>query len=115
MAYKVVRSEEADHDFELIFDHLFMSYMTFDEPLQDAFARAIKRIAAIETDMETLLLAPFQGTLDRNLRPNLRYVAKNQSVFYFEVDEEELSIRILAIFLSGQDHQRHMLKRLGDA
>jgi plasmid stabilization system protein ParE len=115
MAYKVMRSEEADHDLELIFDHLVESYVTFGEPLPDAFDTAIKRIAAIETDMEDLSRAPYQGTLHRNIRPNLRHIAKNQAVFYFEVDDEDLSIRILAVFFGGQDHQRHMLKRLGGA
>lgn len=113
MAYKVIRSEEADHDLELIFDHLVESYLAFGDPLRDAFDRAIKRIAAVETDMEALSLAPYQGTLRGELRPSLRHVTKNQAVFYFEIDEADLNIRILAVFYGRQDHQRHMLTRLG--
>ncbi len=59
MAYEVILSEEADHDLELIFDHLVETYLTFGEPLQDAFGRAEKRVATVKSDMKSLSLAPY--------------------------------------------------------
>ena len=44
--------------------------------------------------------------------PGLRRLTKNQAVFYFNVDEGEKTVRILAVFFGGQDHLRHMLTRL---
>ncbi|MBY0563268.1 MAG: hypothetical protein K2P58_03695 [Hyphomonadaceae bacterium] len=55
---------------------------------------------------------PHQGTLLPNLLPNLRCVTKDHAIFYFTVDDEARIVRVLAIFFGGQDHQRHMLKRL---
>ncbi len=46
------------------------------------------------------------------LLPGLRRVTKNQAIFHFDVDDGEKTLRVLAIFFGGQDHQRHMLKRL---
>lgn len=43
----------------------------------------------------------------------LRCVTKERAIFYFKVDDEAKVVQILAIFFSGQDHQRHILKRLG--
>ncbi len=112
MAYEVILSEEADHDLELIFDHLVETYLTFGESLQDAFGRAEKRVAAVKSDMKSLSLAPYQGTLQSDLRSNLRHVTKRQAIFYFEIDEEHLAVQVLAVFYGGQDHQRHMTARL---
>lgn len=112
MAYEVILSDEADHDLELIFDHLLESYLTFGEPLQDAFDRAGKRLATVKGDMKALSLAPYQGTLRSELRSNLRHVTKRQAVFYFEIDEAHRNIHILAVFYGGQDHQRRMITRL---
>ena len=114
MAYKVVRSALSDHDLELIFDHLFNSYVALGDVVSDAIERAGLRIQKIEDDMEALASAPFQGTLRPDLMPGLRNVTKDKAIFYFLVDEDAELIRVLAVFFGGQDHQRHMLLRLGE-
>ncbi|MDH7800236.1 MULTISPECIES: type II toxin-antitoxin system RelE/ParE family toxin [unclassified Rhizobium] len=112
MAFKVLRSTETDQDLGLILDHLVQSYLDLGDALPAAFTRAARRVGSIETDVEALHKAPFQGTLSPEILPGLRRVTKNQTVFYFDVNESEKTVRILAVFFSGQDHLRHMLKRL---
>jgi plasmid stabilization system protein ParE len=112
VAYEIVRSRQCDRDLSLIFDHLFRTYVALGEPDTDAFGRAVERIRAIEGDMFALARAPHQGTLRSDVLPGLRQVTKHQAIFYFENVEEQLLVRVLAVFFGGQDHQRHMLKRL---
>lgn len=113
MVYEVVLSDEADHDLELIFNYLLETYLAFGESLHDAFDRAEKRLALIRSDMKSLPIAPYQGTLRSTIRPDLRQVTKKQAVFYFEIDEARLVINVLAVFYRGQDHQNRMTARLG--
>ncbi|MDE1994609.1 MAG: type II toxin-antitoxin system RelE/ParE family toxin [Rhizobiaceae bacterium] len=112
MVYEVVRSVASDRDLGLILDHLVNSYMTLGDPPADAFERAAQRIRSIEADMLALARTPHQETLRPELGPGLRHVTKNHAVFYFDVDDDNRRVRILAIFFGGQDHVRHMLARL---
>ncbi|MGP4665679.1 type II toxin-antitoxin system RelE/ParE family toxin [Agrobacterium pusense] len=112
MVFKVLRSTQTDQDLGLILDHLVQSYRSLGDKLPEAFERAVLRIGAIEADMQTLGNAPFQGTLMPELLPGIRRVTKNQAIFYFDVDDGEKTLRVLATFFGRQDHQRHMLKRL---
>ena len=112
MAYEIVRSAASDRDLGLILDHLVNSYLALGDPLPDAFERAAQRIRSIEADMHALARAPHQGTLPPELGPGLRHVTKNQAVFYFDIDDNDRLVRILAIFFGGQDHRRHMLMRM---
>ena len=112
MAYRVERSEESDRDLEAIFDFLVESYLSFGDAVDGAFDRAAARLAGIEDAMQSLGEIPHQGTLRPELLPGIRSVARNRTVFYFEVDDEPKRIRILAVFFGGQDHQRRMLKRI---
>jgi hypothetical protein len=36
----------------------------------------------------------------------------DRAIYWFDVNEAEQRVRILAIFFGGQDHVRHMLTRL---
>ena len=113
MAFKVVRSAAYLRDLALILDHLAGAYLEFGEPPSDAFDHAVRRIRSINADVRSLGQAPYQGTLRPELAPGLRQVTKNRAIFYFEIDEERAEVRVLAAFFGGQDHQRHMLMRLG--
>jgi hypothetical protein len=42
----------------------------------------------------------------------LRHLTIDQAIYWFSVDEQTLTVRILAIFFGGQDHTRRMLARL---
>lgn len=112
MAYKVVRSRESIKDLDLILDHLIESYISLGDVPADAFERAAARIRAIKADIDAIAHAPYQGTLLSHMALGLRSVTKNNAVFYFDVDGDAQIISVLAIFFGGQDHRRHMLKRL---
>lgn len=111
-SYSVTRSPDAERDLDLLFDFLFTSYEAFGHSRESAFGRATRRVERIKTELRALGRRPHQGTLRPALRPNLRTVTKDRAIFYFVVDDDALTVRVLAIFFGGQDHQRHMLKRL---
>ncbi|MBB4008727.1 type II toxin-antitoxin system RelE/ParE family toxin [Allorhizobium taibaishanense] len=115
MGFDVVRSTACDQDLDLIFDHLVESYLSLGDDLRAAFERAAARVRMIDADMKALGQAPHQGSLRPLIAPGLRQVTKNRAIFYFDVDETRREIRILAVFFGGQDHQRHMLARLGQS
>ncbi len=112
MTFKVRRSKESDRDLELIFDHLVESYVALGDSRENAMDRAGDRVRRIENNFLGLAKTPFQGTLRPEITPGLRNVTKDGAVIYFTVHEALQEIRILALFFGGQDHQRHMLKRL---
>jgi toxin ParE1/3/4 len=112
MAYRVVRSEESRQDLNLLFRHLVDSYMALGDPLADAFRKAARRLESINSDIKALGVIPNQGTLHDDIWPGLRHVTKNQAVFYFLVDDTIKIVRVVAVFFGGQDHQKHMLRRL---
>ena len=112
MAYKVLRSRDSDRDLELIFDHLVESYNALGDSYESALDRAAIRLIQIEDGLSELAKAPFQGTLRPDLMPGQRNVTEDRAVIYFTVDEDRQEVRILAVFFGGQDHQRHMLRRL---
>ncbi|WP_197435558.1 type II toxin-antitoxin system RelE/ParE family toxin [Agrobacterium vitis] len=114
MAFDLVRSAASNRDLDLIFDHLIEAYLSFGDAIQEAFDRASARLQAIDDDLKALVHAPFQGTLLPTIGPDLRHVTKNRAIIYFKVDEVKNQVQILAIFFGGQDHQRHMLARLGE-
>lgn len=112
MAFQIERSRQADRDLRAIFDFLFESGLSFGEAPPEAFARASKRIVAIEKALHHLAKAPYQGTLHPELLPGLRSVTKERAIIYFLLDDARETLRILALFFGGQDHQRAMVKRI---
>lgn len=113
MAFEVIRSRDSDRDLRMIVRHLVESYVSLGDPLPDAIQRAAARARKIEGAIDSIALAPHQGTLLPQLAPGLRSVTKARAIFYFDIDETAKSVSILAIFFGGQDHRLHMLKRLG--
>lgn len=113
MAFKVERSAACSRELDLILEHLVEAYREFGDTLPDAFDRAARRIRAIEAEMLSLGNEPYQGILRPAMAPGLRQITKNKAIFYFDIDEQRSAVRVLAVFFGGQDHQRHMLKRLG--
>lgn len=112
MPYRVERALATDLDLAAIFDFLVQSYIEFGDELADAQTRAEARIQNIENAMLALGDAPHQGTLRPDLVPGLRCVTKRRAIFYFDVDDDERVVRVLAKFFGGRDHQRAMLRRL---
>ena len=114
MTWRTEFAADAERDFELIFDHLFDSYQRFGDPRADAFEKALRRLESIRVAAEGIGRAPYRGTLREDIAPGLRYVAIDRAIFWFDLDETAQTVRVLAVFFGGQDHVRHMLRRLLD-
>jgi len=111
MAFTVEFSAESEHDFELIFDHIFESYVGFGETIEEAVDHAARRILEIRQAAEQLSAFPIRGTAREDVLPGVRYVAIDRAIYWFDVDEAARKVRILAVFFGGQDHVRRMLLR----
>ena len=112
MAYRLEFSAEAERDFELIFDHLLRSYLSFGESLKSALDHAAGRVLEIRAEAGRILAAPNRGERHHDLLPGLRHLSLGRAVYWFEVDEARRTVRVLAVFFGGQDHIRHMMSRL---
>ena len=109
--WNVEFSENAEHDFELIFDHLVDSYIGFGEDIEDALEHAANRVLSIRGLSNKLGRAPQQGTVRDDIAHGMRFVRLDKAVFWFDLDEQRQVVRILAVFFGAQDHIRHMLTR----
>ena len=96
----------------MIFDHLFESYRSFGESVETALDHCEDRIRGIRQEADRLCAAPNRGERLDDLLPGLQHLTIDRAIFWFDVNEAEQRVRILAIFFGGQDHIRHMLTRL---
>ena len=112
MAFRLEFSAAAERDFELIFDHLIDSYVSFGDRMDDAIEHAVARILEIRSTADRILTAPFRGERHDDILPGLRHLSLDRAIYWFEVDEGQETVRVLAVFFGKQDHIRHMLARL---
>ena len=117
MRFAIEFSADAERDFDLIFDHLFDSYVAFGEGPDEAVDHAARRVTAIRKAADRLAsfrLAsfPLRGTARDDILPGIRFLAVARAAYWFDVDQTARKVRILAVFFGGQDHIRHMLVRL---
>ena len=112
MGFRLEFSAEAERDFGLIFDHLLRSYLDFGESLESALDHAGTRVLEIRAVAERISTAPHRGESHDDLLPGLRHVTIGRAIYWFDVDEARRTVRVLALFLGGQDHVRHMMARL---
>lgn len=112
MAFTIEFSAACARDFELIFDHLFESFLAFGDSHAEALERAARRIVGIRTDANRLTEFPNRATARDDVLPGVRYLVSDPATYWFDVDENARKLRVLAIFLGGPDHVRHMLLRL---
>ena len=112
MDFRLEFSAEAERDFGLIFDHLLRSYLDFGESLERALDHAAARVLEIRHDAERILTAPHRGERHDDILPGLRHLAIRRAIYWFDVDEAQRTVRVLAVLFGGQDHVRHMLRRL---
>ena len=115
MAFQLEISAEAERDYELIFDHLLKSYTSFGENIENAVEHAEARVLEIRAAAHRISLAPHRGERHDDILPGLRHLTINRSIFWFDVDETNECVRILAVFFGGQDHVRRMMVRLIDS
>lgn len=112
MAWKVEFSVDAETDLELIFDHLFESYVSFGDSAAESFERASLRLERIIDAADRICTAPQRGTIRSEIAPGLRNLTIDSAIYWFDLDERRKVVRILAVFFGRQDHVRHMLARL---
>lgn len=111
-AYAVEFAAEAERDFELIFDFLEEGYRNFGESTEDAIVHAARRVETIRSMAARLGNTPYRGTLPPEMMPDLRHMMIDHAIYWFFVDEDALTVRVLAIFCGGQNHVRRRLARL---
>lgn len=112
MMWRIEFAAAAEHDFDLIFDHLVQSYIVFGDHRTEAMSRAESRVAEIFESSSRITAAPHRGQRHDDLRPGLRQLTFGKATFWFVVDDDVRLIRVLAIFFGAQDQQRRMLIRL---
>ncbi|MCA3415208.1 MAG: type II toxin-antitoxin system RelE/ParE family toxin [Roseomonas sp.] len=112
MPYRIEFAEASERDLDLIFDHLFESYLGFGESTDQAFDHAAQRIMSIRAAAERLALFPERGASRDDILPGLRFMVMERAIYWFDVDERAQAVRVLGIFFGGQDHIRRMLIRL---
>lgn len=112
MPFAVEFSTESERDFELIFDHLFKSYVGFGESADEALEHAAHRIMGIRRAADRLATFPMRGTVRDDILPGVRHLTIDRAIYWFDIDEAGHKVRVLAIFFGGQDHVHHMLVRL---
>lgn len=112
MALRLEFSADAERDFGLIFDHLLLSYLSFGESPESALDHAAARILQIRADAERILAAPHRGERHDDILPGARHLTIGRAIYWFDVDEANETVRVLAVFFGGQDHVRRMMARL---
>lgn len=111
-SYVVVFSTESEFDFELVFDFLLESYLSFDEDIDTALNQAEKKTQSIRKAVDTLAKHPFRGTLHDDMLQGLRHITIGRAIYWFDILEDKRLVRILAVFYGSQDHHTKMLTRL---
>ena len=112
MAYRIERSEDVGRDLEAIFDFLVKSYRSLGDSAGEALDRAADRIHGIEDTMESLGDFPYRDVSCADVLAGVRNLTRDGSILYYEIREDERLVRVLAVFLAGQEHQRRALLRL---
>ena len=112
MAYELRFTPQYELDQQDIFEHLVDSYTGFGDDISEAFHQANQRIAQIRADIRKLKRNPKRGTRHDDIRPGLRHITFGKAIVWFDVNEAEHYVRILAVFFGGRDHVRHMLVRM---
>ncbi|PDT04714.1 plasmid stabilization protein [Rhizobium chutanense] len=105
-------SEDVERDFELIFDHLFESYVELGDSPDEAFERSAERIRKLRVEIDRLVDTPYIGTLRADICPGIRFLRRDRTAVWFLPVESSRRIIIAAIFYGAQDHIRHMLTRM---
>ncbi|PYE86947.1 type II toxin-antitoxin system RelE/ParE family toxin [Phyllobacterium leguminum] len=105
-------SEEAERDFELIFDHLFGAYIELGDSIEGGIARAAERVRKLRIAIDQLVDTPYIGTSRPDIHPDIRFLRRGKAVIWFSPMEESRTIMVVAVFYGAQDHIRHMLTRM---
>lgn len=105
-------SEDAERDFELIFDHLFDVYVELGDAPDEAVERTVERIRKLRVEIDRLVGTPYIGTLRPDIHPGIRFLRRDKAVIWFLPVGHSRTVIVAAIFYGAQDHIRHMLARM---
>ncbi|PJR12776.1 type II toxin-antitoxin system RelE/ParE family toxin [Sinorhizobium meliloti] len=105
-------SEDAERDFEMIFDHLFDAYVELGDSPDEALERTAERIRKLRVEIDRLVDTPHIGTLRADIHPGIRFLRRDKAAIWFLPVESSHTIIVAAIFYGAQDHIRHMLARM---
>ena len=106
MAFRLDLSAQAKRDFGLILDHFLRSHISFGESVAIAIEHAEARLLEIRATADRILTAPHRGERYDDILSGLRHLTINRAIYWFEVNEEKKTVRILAVFFGGQDQVR---------
>ncbi len=105
-------SEDAERDFELIFDHLFDAYVELGEAPDEAVEPSAERIRKLRVEIDRLVDTPYIGALRPDIHPRIRFLRRDKAAIWFLPVERSRAIVVAAIFYGAQDHIRNMLARM---
>ncbi|MBB97279.1 MAG: plasmid stabilization protein [Rhodobacteraceae bacterium] len=111
MTWTLEFAAEAEGDFARIFDHLADSYMGFGERPDSALRHAAERVRQVRQDADRILVAPHRGQMRNDVLAGCRSLSFGQAAFWFTLDEDRRTVRILAVFYGAEDARRRMLLR----
>ncbi|APO79827.1 toxin-antitoxin system toxin RelE/ParE family protein (plasmid) [Rhizobium etli 8C-3] len=94
--WTVEYSEDAERDFELIFDHLFDAYVELGDSSDEAVERTAERIHKLRVEIDRLVDTPYIGTLRPDIHPGIRFLRRDKAAIWF------LPVEIAAKSLSRQ-------------
>ena len=112
MTWHLEFAADAEADFELIFDHLFESYVDFGEPPREVFEHARNRIERIRADADRILKAPHRGQRHDDLLEGSRNLVIDRTSYWFMANDTAQVVTVLAVFFGGQEERYRMLLRL---
>lgn len=115
MGWRTELSRTANEDLRRIYRHLAnVQHTQFGYDLAAADAIATRRTTAIRRTADSLANAPHRGTLHHVGGRTYRHVTIDRAIYWFTLDEAAQTLRIEAIFFSGQNHLDRMFARLTD-
>lgn len=76
-------SEDAERDFELIFDHLFDAYVELGDSPDEAVERTAERIRKLRVEIDRLVDTPYIGTLRPDIHSGIRFLRRDKAAIWF--------------------------------
>ena len=110
IVWQVEVSADAEQDFSLIFDHLYENYQSLG--MDNCFEMAAAHLEEARLLTENLGHTPYLGILHNDILPGLRHVTIDQVGIWYDQNEEQRTVRVLAVLFGEQDHIHDMMVQL---
>lgn len=88
MRFAIEFSTDAERDFELIFDHLFESYLAFGESTEEALDHAAHRVVGIRKAADRRASFPLRVTPRDDILPGMRFLAIGRAIYWFDPESQ---------------------------